>query len=180
VSSDALDSQMRSLLLQLSIKSHVAAGRAVEGARLHPSSSIPFGDRITTEEVLARHYARASSRKRKEQLIAEAQAELDSFTRAPGEVETASDDTILLEDGEGFTAEEVAQRFGVSLEVVYRLRKRHHRRADDGTPIAGNALGVKERRSAAKLLRAKGLSIRQIAAIHGVSTFTASTDLRTT
>ncbi len=178
---DTLDARFQNLILQLTIKSHASAGN-VARSRSAPDSVIPHGETHTIEAELCERYNSASSIKRKLEVYKQAEDELASWIRPQEhrDIEPLNDAQLLLEDGEGYSASEAAAKFGVPVGHVYYVRKRAGRRVDDGREITPHGLDVKERRSEAKRLRRDNLSIRQIASILGISTYTVSVDLRRT
>ena len=99
----------------------------------------------------------------RERVITDATQELESWTRrvAP-RVEGRPLRDLVVEDGEGFPAKIVAERFGVDVAYVRRWRNRAGRDTETGREAQSVAENRPER---ARELRRQGLSTRQIATI---------------
>ncbi len=179
---------MERLLLGLSLQSQTSAQRLDTAGHTHAQGRAPTGafmDDKPPQEYLRSVYERAGEDSERERVIAMAERELESVRRkeAPDEGEGPSLADLILEDGEGYSAEQVAAHFYTSPSLVRGVRKRADRNPVDGRSLDGNKplASVAERRAEARRLRdQENLSVRQIAAILKVSTFTISTDLKAT
>lgn len=72
-------------------------------------------------------------------------------------------DEMIIEDGAGFTADEVSQRYGLLPAHIRRIRLRANRDPETGATVEGVDLGKDERRAEVHRMRGKGMSTRQIA-----------------
>jgi transposase len=179
-----LDAAIRATLIRLTLLSQVAAhsyGGGTGGG--HPSSSAPAGESRPSHERLHADYERALSNADRQRVLDRAKAELESWRKCAVKVDGSikadvTFDEIVLEDGEGFDAELVAQRFGIAVAHVCRIRHRAGRNASDGTDPEASGLPREKRRAEAVRMRGKGMSQRQIALALGCSPFTINRDLR--
>jgi hypothetical protein len=177
---ERLDREMRDVLIRLSLLSQMPARAYGAGGAGHPSSCEPTGSSHPPYERLRSDYERATSNAERQRVIAQAKAEL-----APGK--TVIDpsikadvglDQIIVEDGEGYDAQMVAERYGLAAAHVRRIRQRAERRPDNGAKLDAERLPTDRRRAEARRMRLKGMTTRQIAAVLGVKQPTIVEDLR--
>ena len=140
----------------------------------------PSGSSSPYYEASARLYHDCLSDDGRVAVVANAKKAIQT-RRLSGPSEDLTLDEIVIDDGEGFDAEHVAQRYGLSAAHVRRIRTRAGRGADDGASVeAASGLTRAERQTEVRRLRDKNLSQRQIAARLGVSQGLVSKDLRAT
>jgi hypothetical protein len=175
---EQLDREMRDVLIRLSLVSQMPAHAYGAGGG-HPSSCEPTGNSRPTYERLRSDYEHATSNAERQRVLDRAKAELAPGKHAISQsIEALSLDEIIIEDGEGYDAEQVAQRFGLAVPHVRRIRQRAGRRPDNGTNPDSERLPREQRRSEAHRMRAKGMTQRQISRILGVSQALVAGDLK--
>lgn len=183
-----LDQQMRAVLAQLELCSHVRAkalrpvptdggeadGSSDEGhlffARMYGPPFWPTGGPASDEQRGA--------------TIRWAHAELahlrgmEDRPRPEGETR-AQRDRRIVRDGEDFEAREVAVRFRCGEQDVRRARRRAGREPDRGRPVRSEEPPDRTtRRTRASELRSDGMSMTAIALLLGVDKATVSRDLQ--
>lgn len=85
----------------------------------------------------------------------------------------------LILEKEGWSAADVARRFGVSAAYVCRIRMNHDRDAETGAvAVKAAKLAPLERRRRVRDLKEQGLTVRQIATLLDVSHPTVVEDLK--
>jgi hypothetical protein len=176
-----LDAKMRAVALRLQLASQVSARSYGGTGGGHPDSKPPdgvFGCRPEWEGLLEKYNAALSDTGR-EAVIRRAEKELSSWHRASsGVVAVVSIEALVIEDGEGYDAQMVAERYGLNANHVRRIRQRAERRADNGVRLDAERLPTDKRRLEARRMREKGMSTRQIATCLGVKQPTIVEDLR--
>lgn len=80
---------------------------------------------------------------------------------APTDENAMSFEDVVLEDGKGWSAEDVAQHFRIDPAFVRRIRERHKRSMESGLPLI--AVSETDPAKRAVELLAKGYSTRQVA-----------------
>lgn len=178
-----LDSQFYAIILKLELMPNGATQQFNPSAKGHPESRPLIMDQKFTPlvfEDLKSEYLVERTNLGREGLILRAEEEIDTW-KSPvtdGEAPSINIEEIVIEDGEGYAAEHVAQYYKLSLNQVYNMRRRAGRRADDGRPIDPSGLSMLDRQAEVKRLMATNLSQRQIAAIVGCSVATVNGDIR--
>ncbi len=174
---EQLDREMRDVLIRLSLVSQMPARVYGAGGGGHPSSCEPTGNSRPSYERLRSDYEHATTNAERQRVLDRAKAEL-----APGKIASIKADVgldeIIVEDGEGYDAQMVAERYGLNPNHVRRIRQRAERRADNGAKLDAERLPTDRRRAEARRMRSKGMSTRQIAAVLGVKQPTIVEDLR--
>jgi transposase len=180
-----LDGDMEKVAVALALKSAVDAQRYGGGsARAHPSSMPPPESGHVELEALVAEYSRAFSNEGRERVVKKAVGELESWRRNADEQpagDGVSFDQMLIEDGEGHSAQMVAERYGLSEHHVRRIRKRNKRGVNDGMPDKPPSrcpMPVEERRQEVSRMHTKGMSNRQIGLVLECNEGTVRNDLR--
>lgn len=194
-STAALDRQMREVLLQLAVCSHVpASGYQPRGRSGATDSRLLIGG-DTGNLTFARAYGRpfaqptaghpgARDDHERQAVLDEARAELEHLRRGSADIELQEESLDELYDrivhaGEGYTVKEVAFSLRVGERVVISARKARGRDTGLGKALTNQqSLSRDDRREKARELRdKKGLSYRAIALILGVPKSTIADDL---
>lgn len=162
---------MRAILLRLELLSH-GSTQAWNGSGGHSGEpddrmvGLIGSTRLLPHIVWRRLYDQAASDERRADVIDAAGSELADWTRrsapAPGTAKSLTD--LIVEDGEGHDPRSVGQRFGVDAAFVRRIR--HGAGLDTETgrkPEPVVPTGNAEKAERARELRARGLTLRQIA-----------------
>ena len=176
-----LDKEMRAVIVRLQLVSQVAARAYGGGGGMggHPSSKPPAGEAHPEWERLLADYNVALDDAGRTRVLERAKQALGAWRRSHGAIVAAVNlDTLVVEDGEGYDAEMVAQRYGLTAAHVRRIRQRAGRRPDDGSNPDAKRLPREQRRAEARRMREKGMSTRQIAAVLGVGQSTIVEDLK--
>lgn len=191
-----LDAEMRQVLLDLAMCSHVPAnGYEPTGrSRATESTILVGGDTGATyferwygmpfHQPTAKHPGCVTDEQRR-LVIKKAREELESLRgngnsnghseRPTGETATQRDMRIVKE-GEGFTCREVAINFRCGERDVARARKRAGREPELGR-VPESDLGAEERRARVHEMKERGMTISQIRLQLGVSRSTIERDL---
>lgn len=179
----ALDRRMRQVLLRLELLSH-GSTQAWNSSGSHAGEP---DDGVVAlvcrgEPPPHEHWRAVYERQRSDEgrlaVLCSARAELRAWTRrAAPPASGKSLVELLIEDGEGHDARAVAERFGVAPSYVRRCRVRAGRDSEDGRVLGGCALDAGERARRARELRARGLTLRQIALHLGCSLDTVRRDV---
>lgn len=181
---EQLDAEMIDALLRLQLMPQIGAQKFNTSGHTHPDSRPPpgvgTGDSYPEYERFRDLYNDAEDDEHREQVLKSALQTIKYWSPRHDSVPEGVDfEKIVLQDGEGYDAEHVAQKFGIAPSYVHNIRRRARVRADDGRPVDPAQLSIAERRLEVRRLKVeKNLTVRQIAQIVGVSTFTVSTDLR--
>jgi hypothetical protein len=160
-----LESEMRQILAELEMLGHgsVTAWNASGGGQ---ADSRPPSGESNPPHI---EYAERFERDRSWETVEEARACLREWKRraAPARETDTSEDDWIIEDGEGYAADEVARRFNTTPARVRLLRSRNGREMEMGLPTSG--------RAAPKLrdLVEQGLTARQIEMLTGTARSTA-------
>lgn len=178
---ERLDREMQRVVTALTMMPHgTTQGFGGPGGG-HPASKAPTGDAHPEVDELAASYRAALSNAGRRDVLARAVATLQGWRRKRVVLTSEKSlDEIILDDGEGYSAEMVASRYGLSIGHVARIRQRAGRSAVDGTDPKASSLPREERRAEARRMRDKGMSSRQIARVLGVSQTLVMADLRAT
>jgi transposase len=174
-----LDRQMNSVVTALTMMPHGTTQAFGASRGGHPGSKPPTGDSHPEVDQLVADYRRALSNTGRRQILQRATVELESWRRK--RVTIASEkslEEIIIEDGQGFDAKMVAERYGLAIGHVARIRQRAGRSAIDGTDPKASNLSREQRRAEAHRMREKGMSGRQIARVLGCDEITVRRDLR--
>jgi hypothetical protein len=176
----ALDRQMKRVLLDLAMLSAVQAKKmSTDGCHEMPDSRPPPG-MVDLAHIWRCRYERAEDHEARERVIAQAQADVDDHKKrtAPIVAEIHDDlETLVIEDGIGFSPEECALAFCTTPRLVRNLRAKHDRDPLTGEPTGGNrSLTIPERRKEVARMVKAGVGVRAMAQILGVSVFTISQD----
>lgn len=175
-----LDKQMQCILLDLSMLSEVQAKKMSADACHEMPGSRPPPGMADLAETWRRRYDYARDDETREQVIAAAQAEVESTKRrqAPFVAETHDDlETLVIEDGLGYSPEEVASLHYTTPRVVRNLRAKNNRDPLTGEPTDNAApLTIAERRKEVARMAKEGVGVRAMSQILKVSTFTISAD----
>lgn len=182
----SLEPEMRTVLLQLEL---CAAG-ATQAWNASGGHSGEPDDRVVAlvargEEPIHLHFRRrfvgCHSDRSRQIVLDEATQELESLRKrqVPAAETTMSLEQMILEDLRSMSLAVVAAQHRVDQAFVRRVLARHGR-AEEARQQLGQALVVvpAERVRRAAELRAKGLSLRQIAMHLGVSAMTVQRDLK--
>jgi transposase len=100
------------------------------------------------------------------------------------ESESLSLEQLVVQDGEGYSVEMVAQRYGISEPHVRRIRAKNGRRTEDGSRRDGakavelGKMPADRRLAEVERMKAQGVSNRAIAWKLGVDEITVRRDLR--
>jgi len=141
-----------------------------------PEHRPPPGDSNPPEEALGQELLRAETVGQVEAIGVRAHATLIAATRrrlVASTVETADELAArIVEDGEGWDADEVATAMRCTPTFVRRARLGHGRDPEDGRQPSGDPMAV------ACELRRRGRSLRAIAALTGVPRSTLHDRLR--
>lgn len=169
-----LDAQMRTVLLRLEMLSH-GATQAWNPSGGHSGEP---DDRVVT--MVLRHdepphlkwkriYRVTLGADAKEQVVKDAAKELEEWCKRPAApAGSKSFVEIMIEDGDGYEPQIVAQRYGVDIAYVRRQRARAGRDTETGRKLAP-VDESSDRPAKARELRRRGMSTRQIAFILSVS-----------
>jgi hypothetical protein len=195
---DRLDSEMRHVLIQIAVCSHVPAVTYGGGAGSdeHPGGRQPPGD--LGPEYFARlygppfhtcsrgckHHKPASNDRDRDAIVQRAIEEL-KLIRGHGErprpVGESRDQTVtrMLDECEGWKPEDVERsRWKMSARMVRRYRKIAGLNQETGLPPSdGDGLAASERRARARAYHEQGYRLSQIATLLGVSRSTIERDL---
>lgn len=132
-------------------------------------------------ERLQRSYDAALNNPRRRTVTDEANAELASWRRQAKPVSDGiSLEQVLIQDGEGHSAEMVGERYGLSPHHVRRIRKRNDRHMNDGTRLTAtkDTMATEPRRAEVQRMRTKSMSNRQIAFVLHCSEGTVRNDIK--
>ncbi len=174
-----LDREMNIVVLGLSMMSNGSTQGFSGPGGGHPGSKPPTGDAHPEVEQLAADYRRALTNTGRRQVLQRATTQLQSWRRKRVVLTTEKSlEEIIIDDGEGFDAKMVAERYGLAVGHVSRIRQRAGRSAIDGTNPEASSLPREERRAEARRMRDRGMSSRQIARVLGVSQTLVVSDLR--
>lgn len=173
---EQLDREMRDVLIRLSLVSQMPAHAYGAGGG-HPSSCEPTGNSRPPYERLRSDYEHATTNAERQRVLDRAKAELAPGKNTPIKADMGLDE-IIVEDGEGYDAQMVAERYGLAAAHVRRIRQRAERRPDNGAKLDAERLPTDRRRAEARRMRLKGMTTRQIAAVLGVKQPTIVEDLR--
>jgi len=179
---EQLDAEMTDAVLRLQLMPQVGAQRFNTSGHSHPDSRPPPG--VGTElgypeyERLRDEYNAAETDWRREAVLNKALQAIQTWHPQQRELPDLDIEQLVLQDGEGYEAEHVARRFGVATSYIHNIRRRGGVRADDGMPLDTSKLSLGDRRVEVRRLREKNLTVRQIAVIVGVSTYTVSMDIK--
>lgn len=197
---DQLDAQMREVLRELELISHVPASGYQPTGRSR-SSDEPLGGSRPPGDHGHTYYAQAygppfhprSGRhpgcitdSQRAHVIENALLEVDHLkgrTERPEPVEesAAQLEERMVREGEGFPADEVAVRFRTGVSRVRRVREAAGREPAFGRLLEHESgLSTEDRRRRVRELRAENLPLSSIARIVGVDKGTVSKDLRST
>lgn len=159
-----LDRRFNAILLQLRLLSTVDAVSYGPGGG-HPSSKPPAGEGSMMVDRLISRYKQALSDTGRLKVIRHAAQHLAAARRrdAPPPAESISLDQVVIDDGAGFTCEEVGQRYGLAAAHVARIRHRAGRDLETGTIPNNVDLAREDRQREALRMRDKGMTTRQIA-----------------
>lgn len=170
----SLDHEMAAILLRLELVSHgtTQAWNPSGGHSGEPDDKIAAQAQRPEKPPHIRWwiiYHRQTTDAGRLEVITDARQELESWTRrtAP-RIEGKTLVELILEDGEGFEPQVVAQRYGVDVAFVRRKRMIADKDTETGRaaqPHDGSVARCEEARE----LRRRGMSSRQIALILGVS-----------
>lgn len=148
-----MTSEARQLYVDLAMLSH-GSTQAFDsaGAAGIPDSREPSGDATPPHERFRIDYERRGS-----SALPYWQKVLNDW-RGQGRVvpKGKSEDDLILEDGEGFSPKEVAEKFRCTPTRVRRLRAAHKRDAETGVPLAKLKAKIGELRAQGKSYRAIG------------------------
>jgi hypothetical protein len=159
-----LERAMRQVLAELQLlqygktQSFNAAGGRSENPDPRPSGE---------SRPLADHWRDEWTREPSERTLTAARAELATWKKrqAPAVDVDPSLEDLVLEDGQGYAAEQVASRFGIAVSRVVRIRLRAsspRREAEFGMPVDGLVVKDSSRERVVNLAR-QGCTLRQIA-----------------
>jgi hypothetical protein len=178
IARECLDSEMNKLVLELTMMPHGTTPSYGSSGGGHADSKPPTGDSHPEVDHLVKLYQAAWSIPARERVIGMAKQELESWRtkRKPAASEKSLDE-VILEDGEGFAAEMVAQRYGLAVGHVCRIRARAGRNPQTGTSLDAQSLPRDARRAEARRMKDKGMSNRQIGAILACDEITVRRDL---
>lgn len=163
----SLESEMRGVLLRLEMLSH---GSVSVWNKSGGDSGEP--DDRTVAQVLKHEnpphirfrimFDRQETDFGRLAVLKEAREELETWSRrtAPRAETSASFEELVLEDGHGWDAETVAQRFNCSPALIRRVRQRHGREVERGRDPEKGEGDLPER---AREMRGRGLTTRQVA-----------------
>lgn len=180
-----LEREMRRVLLDLEMTScGVTASFDSAGGGAFGSAPPKTGDDDPPHIRYRRGWERAADDDERRRVLEQAVDELDAIrkSRAGEGSETEVERTRrMLREGEGFTAREVAVRFGVTEAAVRRTRARHGRSPETGEvepmrPMP-DATPDERRERALLLYREHRMSYRSIAVLLGVSHETVRKDV---
>lgn len=147
----------------------------------HASSKPPSGDSHPLVDQLVFAYRQALSNVGRRAVLKRAENELAAIRKKRAVIaDEKSIDQCVIDDGVGYPAKLVAERYGLAENHVRRIRQRAGRIADDGTLPPEADLTRDERRREARRMRNAGMSIRQIAMSLRVSKTLICADLKAT
>lgn len=161
---------MAAILRRLELVSHGAtqAWNASGGGSGDPGDKMVTI--ITRQEgfphlVYRERYGNAKSDRSRAAIVAEAQAELDAWVKREKPPESSiTEDQIIVRDFGGWTPEDVAQARRVTPRLVRKVRAKAQLGTEDGLPLLPPASpGAVARAEQARELKARGLTVRQIA-----------------
>lgn len=176
--SDEQDQRMSEILLRLSLLPHGAtqawnpsgghSGEPDDRAVSQAARPDPM-----THAAFAQRYARVRTDPAREDVIRDAQHTLDLLSRTRDwmnlqDAPCITDEQIILVDAVGWEPEAVAQHYRMLARHVRKIRQAAGVSTETGYPLEAVVLDIGEKRARARELRARGLSIKQIAMILGI------------
>ena len=180
-----LEQDFERVLIQLALCGYGAtqAWNASGGHSGEPDDKVIVQLRSINEAPTVRYVRKWSlcrSDGQRQEVLSAAKDELAATRVRPEEARNGASismDQVVIEDGEGLTPEEAGARFGYFPARVRRLRLKHGRDSESGLALEDRVLALTERREQAVTMRARGLSLRQIAMHLGVSAEMVRRDL---
>lgn len=172
----SLERQIRQVLAELELISHgsTQSWNASGGHTGEPDDQVAMlaGHPDTPPHLYWRHRFAASTASQHAELLEHARAELDAYKRS-NRIDPAYTDRELLEqrilnEGAGWTPDEVARVMRCPASHVRKVRVRDGRNADDGKRIALSDVPADQRDQARDLLT-NGMTERQVQLITGLS-----------
>jgi len=164
---------MRQVLANLELLMHgTTTNFSSEGGGDGSGTKQPTGELHPPHLLWRERWEQAASDDARRRVLENAKADLESYRKGTkSTVEGMNWEELILADGEGYSPEMVAQRYGISEHHVRRMRKRHDRGTEDGIETNPKAkqetttekIAAGKRRAEVARMKAKRMSNRQIA-----------------